>query len=528
MVDHLSQPAPFEQKSFSAMDWGFGLLVFLVALALRFIAIQATAFDGLYGQDPFAYLDYSIELKRALSSLAAPPPFHWPIGYPLLVALATTVAGEGAWAGQLVSMLAAALAAVFVYALVLELRPDGRAGALVAGLLTASASQLMISSLSVMSDAAAMAWMALSAWALVRHQRALSGPAFSTHAFAWLALAALAFALATLTRWAYLFPAAAFAVSTLLAWRTAGVSFRHRLGGFAAVLAIVSLIVGLQLVPGLGAGELAHVGDFRLVGWNPLNALRSTLANSDGILRYERPVGIYYAAPIVHPSFVFPLLSPFALLGARELGRGPRSSLALIVGWPLVVYLSLAGIAWENPRLSLPLFPPLLVLVGVGFGRAVRSSYRRWAIACAVLGLLGSLAWSARDVARFAEMKRAQLEAVRWAERSTPERATIVSFGLTQTLRHYTNRRVANLYLLEPDALAALTSEAAALYLLVDPVNLKDQWRGRSPASNLEWFETHATLAELGRRSPWILFEVNRRGSAGSKRPAGEDPGRMQ
>jgi 4-amino-4-deoxy-L-arabinose transferase-like glycosyltransferase len=500
--------------SFS-VDLGIAVLLFLVALGLRVLAIWASGFDGLYGQDPFAYLGYSIELKRALASGAPPPPFFWPIGYPLLVALSMTVVGEGAGAAQLVSVLTGALAAPLVYAVVRQLRPGERAGALVAGLLAASASQLMISSLSVMSDAAGLAWITLAALAVVRHERALASGAPSLRAFAWLALAALAFALATLSRWAYLLPALPFGLSTLLAWGAARIAWGRRIAAAAAALAIVVVVVGLQLVPELGSGELPHVGDLRVVGWDPRNAFRSTLANSDGIFRYERPIGVFYAAPLVHPRFIFPLLTPFVFVGAAELYRSARSSLVLFVGWPLVVYLFLAGIAWENPRFSLLAFSPLLVLVGVGFGRAAQSRralYRRGAIVCAGLALLGSLAWCVRDVGRFTAMKHAHLEAVRWAERSTPENATIASFGLTQMLEHYTARKVANLYHLAPDGLSELTSAAAPVYVLVDPANVEDQWRGMSPARNLAWLRSHSTLTEVGRRSPWVLFRIGSRG----------------
>ena len=40
-------------------------------------------FDGLYGQDAYAYLDYAGALRTALLNGSPPPPFFWPIGYPL-------------------------------------------------------------------------------------------------------------------------------------------------------------------------------------------------------------------------------------------------------------------------------------------------------------------------------------------------------------------------------------------------------------------------------------------------------------
>jgi hypothetical protein len=81
------------------------LFLFLVALLVRVAMALIFQFDGLYGQDPFAYLQ-------------PPPPFFWPIGYPLLVVLGTLVVGVQPLAGQLVSIIAGALIAPLVFLIV--------------------------------------------------------------------------------------------------------------------------------------------------------------------------------------------------------------------------------------------------------------------------------------------------------------------------------------------------------------------------------------------------------------------------
>jgi hypothetical protein len=65
------------------------LILFLVALLARIIVVALFRFDGLYGQDPYAYYNYSLDLREAFGQQQPPPPFFWPIGYPLLVVLGT-------------------------------------------------------------------------------------------------------------------------------------------------------------------------------------------------------------------------------------------------------------------------------------------------------------------------------------------------------------------------------------------------------------------------------------------------------
>ena len=61
--------------------------VLLYALFLRVALVTRTGFDGLYGQDAFAYYDYAAAFKMALSQGQVPPPFFWPIGFPALAVL---------------------------------------------------------------------------------------------------------------------------------------------------------------------------------------------------------------------------------------------------------------------------------------------------------------------------------------------------------------------------------------------------------------------------------------------------------
>src|SRR3954447_22455836 len=100
------------------------LLVLALAVPAGGLALRR-GFDGLYGQDPYAYYDYAVgPLRTALLHLSPPPPFFWPPGYPLFVALASLVVGIAPQAGQLVSLTCGALAAVFTLRLAREVWPS--------------------------------------------------------------------------------------------------------------------------------------------------------------------------------------------------------------------------------------------------------------------------------------------------------------------------------------------------------------------------------------------------------------------
>ena len=471
------------------------------ALLIRLAAISITGFDGLHGQDAFAYHRYAGELREALAAAQPPPPFFWPIGYPLLVVTAMTVAGTGPLAGQAVSVLAGALLAPLLYGLAREsgVKP---AGAALAGSLAASAAQPVIWSMSVMSDAAGVAWVTLSAWALLRYSRTLR--------LRVLGLTAFSLACAILTRWVYLTAIVPWGLAVLLSWRAGAVGWKHAVRAAILTAAIGLTVVGMQFLPAIGSSvrELPHTGDFMTVGWNPANAVRATVANSDGTFYYRWPIGVFYAMQAVHPRFIFPVLAPFFLLGLWELRKRPASHVALLVGWPAVVLTLLIGIAWENPRFSLAMFPPLAISTGIGFDRALQSQWRRVSMAAAAVGLAGNLSWTTLDLHRFVGVKRSGLAITRWADEQVPPGAKIVALGLTEMIRHYTGRDVMELYSLDARSVRSQSRSGVPIYLLVDPNDLAGQWRGMAPDVNFESFRRHGSLVEVGRHSTWVLFHL--------------------
>ena len=100
------------------------LFLFIVALFVRLAVVAIWQFDGLYGQDAFAYFQQAVAITERLPQGRLPPTdFFWPNGFPLLAALAMLVLGKTALAAQFVSLLCGAALAPLVYGLSRELFP---------------------------------------------------------------------------------------------------------------------------------------------------------------------------------------------------------------------------------------------------------------------------------------------------------------------------------------------------------------------------------------------------------------------
>ena len=102
--------------------------LFLLSLGLRALMLALFPFDGLYGQDAYAYFDYARQIVGILSGGQLSGPFYWPLGYPALVALPMAIIGAAPLAGQIVSLVTGSLIAPLVYLIAREIFQDDAPG----------------------------------------------------------------------------------------------------------------------------------------------------------------------------------------------------------------------------------------------------------------------------------------------------------------------------------------------------------------------------------------------------------------
>lgn len=491
--------------------------VFCAALFLRVWLADQTQFDGLYGQDSYAYLDYANALKASLARGEMPPPFFWPIGYPALVALVsifipTTVAAQG------VSIIASALAALLVYFIAHEIlrnQLNASFSSTIAALAFAGAGQTMISSLSAMSDATAIFWVALAAFALIRSRRDTR--------MRWVALAAFALGCALTTRWVYalLVPVWIAAILSMRSWTSdtslaritaegRGIPRHNALIAIAFFLLALSPQLSLMLYHATH-GVISNAGDLQTVSWNLTNVWQSNIVNGDGRFTYPIPVAAFYAQPLAHPAFIFPILTPFILLGAWSLRR-EGSILILLVGWTAAVWLFLAGMAWENPRFALAFFPPLAILVGVGVNAVLCASPRfvRVAQAWAVTGIALTLAWGSHATNNFVAQQRGDRVVANWTNAQLPSDSMVIAFGITETLKHRTAFRVVEIYNESPESLEGILQSQQPIFLLLNTENIESQWKNMVPEINFRTLQSTSDLRVVATQDPYTLFSINR------------------
>ncbi|MBK7438844.1 MAG: hypothetical protein IPI77_19355 [Saprospiraceae bacterium] len=92
-------------------------MIFLLLPLTILVVLRINGFDGMAGQDGYAYVDYAIAIKRWLTFGESPGHFFWPPGYSLLGACLGLFIYSVPLSMQLISCLSLSLLLITINAL---------------------------------------------------------------------------------------------------------------------------------------------------------------------------------------------------------------------------------------------------------------------------------------------------------------------------------------------------------------------------------------------------------------------------
>jgi hypothetical protein len=476
---------------------------------LRLLVVAPYGFDGLYGQDSYAYFDFAGELLVFAKTLQPPGPFFWPIGYPLVLALGFATFGTSVALGQILNILLGALLSPLVYSLERQLG-CGRIGALAAGILMALCGQALQSSIVLMSDIPALAWATIGAVSVMRY--------LHTEKRRWLVFAAFMLALACISRWVYIPLAAGWGLTVLVMWLQR-FNWRKRLFDLVAV----GIAVAIVAVPQLYYNQVnpnASLDHSYVRDWSPSNAFQREFTTIEGNLRYEKVNAVYYAQVYYDSLYLSPLFTPFLLLGAWTALKRKQ---VVIVAWAVLPYLFLMAIPAQNIRFPLIVFPAVAALVGMGLDTALEwleryrqakehTLYHYRYVPLVLLWLVGCwqmLNMGVSTTNLFIRNQQRDKATVAWVMEQIPENSTLYTFGLTPTFRHYSTFEVLDIYNEAPPAiLRQRWHKGTDDFLLIDVNLVEGQWGDLSPGAAYHWLRDERGLMEIDRYGNYTLFRV--------------------
>jgi hypothetical protein len=488
---------------------------FAMALSIAGITRLAFPFDGLYGQDGFAYFRFARAIWPHLLRGAPWPDLYWPRGYPAAVAGLLPLTGDGPLAGQIVSTLACAWAATATFLLVKELeRMRGAAtdptAAVVAGICVAASGAVLRTSQVVMADGLALGLAATTLWCAARHLRERRG--------AWLVPCAIALGWGAVTRWQVGLLVLPLGAAWAIARRghTSPADPAHREASAIRAWWVVASLAGLlvlvpQLVVAHGTPNSPERHEWFQM-WTPLNAVRRDFYTSEGHARYHFPVAVFYLLRFGWPDWLFPTVAALGVVGACSIIRQGRAvEITLLIGWPLVTWAFISGIPYENPRFLLPTLPAIGALAGIGFRTvrdhqpAGRRSGLAWWLAASIAA---GLAFGAREHAHTVARKEADRALVDWIDAHVPAGTTLLRSGGTLMSEYYGSTKIRDTYLFAPAELDAVLSRECPCFYLEDPKGLESRSAGLPVQARFEALQRSPGLTPVATRPPLTLFRV--------------------
>ena len=506
-------------------------------------------YDGLYGQDGYAYYHQSLALLRDMTGEPPPPEarfsadaLRWPVGYHLNIIVGILLDG-GPEGGRAITMLLAALTPALVYLMVGQVWPSSLVLARVAAGLVAGAALPLTGTytrmgLSLMADVPALFWSTLAVYCLLRAWTPfpLEGQLPGRTKLLWPALMGLALGLAVLVRYGSILLVVPIAAYLFMLHRTNQGAATEGVWG---KLAWATMGFALGIAPQLAYFATHTVGTAYgvwLSDWNPSNIFSTTLTSSDGTVRVEHPnAAFYFVQPLVHADggFLSRFYLPLFLFGVYKLAAGRSwAILALLAGWWMVPAFFFSGSPYQAHRFVLFYLPALAIPIGIGAGAAVEllaracHAPRRTRFAASLLVLALSLAlvvgalegWrSVRGwVAAHAGWKAQEqqlISLVRLAAQSTGSEGSprVVSFGTTAALYHYTRWPMRDFFNSDEQEIARFLDAPGSRLLVLPEAQMQTQWAGQPPAARWDWLRRSYDLRLVGRSGEFSVYIIGDR-----------------
>ena len=98
-----------------------------------------------------------------------------------------------------------------------------------------------------------------------------------------------------------------------------------------------------------------------------------------------------------------------------------------------------------------------------------------------------------------------------WVMARVPTNATVITFGITDTLAYFTPLNVVEIFNQTPAAVKEIAQERTNVFLCLDTSNIETQWSGLAPQTNFHLLHDQFNLRLVDSQSNYSLYAVNAR-----------------
>lgn len=457
------------------------VLLFIPVMAL--IVLRLLKFDGLYGQDSYEYLRYSIEIKKFFLTGIHPGHSFWPAGFPILAALFSFFM-PATVSVQLVSFLSLYGVLYFIWRLIILLYKEHSNVLMFLSTALLLSPYMLRGSLISMSDLPATFWLLGSTFFAVKYYR--------VNGFREILLSVLFGSLSVFTRYAAIVPVATIFMGLAYLWLK-NIRVLHLLCLF---LPIGFLVLHLYF----NEVSVNPVQHFPVNVWSFINYFKSSFIDEQGSFNYLFPNIIHVLKVFFHPGFL--ILNSVFLFVIIWKKKFDFDFGIVIIGLVLLIYsLFLAGIPFQNSRFLLLTYPFALILIYPGF-EYLMNLFGKYKLYLFGFLIVLQIALFTRAIMPTFQLNLVERNVV--SQMKTHQNQTLYSFDVDVALQgrgldfDYRNLWIEKYSSFENGALVLFNTE-----------KLKAQWDGKNPMLNWDYMNENYRLLlldELG--SGWKLYRI--------------------
>lgn len=464
--------------------------LFAIPLLALVVVDVMLGFNGLYGQDPHYYFQYSQALTANFAGGESPAmDFFWPVLYPISGAVPSLLGVSQAFWLQLVSCLSIGFAALYSYKILAVFYPDKEKRIYWYVLLGLVASPYLLrSSVVVMSDALCVALIVAALYHVLQYGRLLK----AKH----LIFASICIGSAVMTRYVaaviLLVPGIYLAISIVK-----NKKWIHFLYG---ALFLAACVVPHILLKGENTARFLTHGVFG--EWSLFNVFSRDFVTSEGQLHYTFPNIVYGMFNFVHPGYFVLGLPVLVFLRKRHFMKREQLMLCLA----LAIYLIFAiGIPNQNTRFLLVSFPLAALILFPAYDALLNKLEQLKSLRLLLAGVVAlvQIALFVYVFKPFYDAQQLEKNIAFTLDHYEADR-TVYTFAMNLALQSYDiSQDIESLYDSEID------NFDVGSVVLFAPERFAEQWADQNPMRNWELLNNDYEIKQLEEfEQGWKLYEI--------------------
>ncbi len=487
------------------------ILLFVLSFVFRLLLIIIFRFDGLYGQDAYAYLEFSKRFYEATSGFQIPPHFYWPIGYSVLASVFTIFTlGNFELASLLVSLNSGSLCAGFVYLLAYELvsginENEHKKISLYAGLITSFAPVLVKSSVVIMSDSLSLMFTSWAMWQFVKY--------FNKQKTLHIISSSALLALAVMTRYGYVFLLVPMTLYLIYKILKSGINKRGLIRDIFLAVLCGTIVFSPQLYYILHYGIPNFHSENGLgvwpTSWSILNFISKDFTTFDGTMHYKFWNGLYNLSPVFHPMYLSAFGITFLIGGYYIIKRKSYYFLIFTSSWILVYYIYFSGSPFQALRFLISFLPAMALVSAFGISELKIKNKLKNIFVYSGLSVL--IIYSFYHMYNFDKQKNNELEVVNAAINYIPDSSTVFAFDITMAVNHYTKLKAVEFFNVKEDEIKnKIDSSSHDIYFILPIENIKSQWAGLPLEKKYDMIKNNYPLQTVTSANRFKILKIKR------------------